>query len=65
MTNIGMNLKEYTSKELEVLTKAVIREQLMGGHDPDSEEYEILKQWEVKIIEARVDVKMKEHIQSN
>lgn len=65
MTNIGMNLTEYTGQELKILTRAIIREQVFGGYLPDSKEMEMLKQWEVKLIEATVTVAMREHIASN
>lgn len=61
----GMNLTEYTSQELQVLQTAVIREQVMGNHKPDSKEYEALKLWETKILEARVSVKLRENVQLN
>lgn len=60
-----MNLLEFTSDELQVLQKAIIREQVMGGHKPDSMEMEALKLWETKILEARVQVKMRENVTLN
>lgn len=62
---IGANLTDYTSEELKVLQTAIIREQVMGKHDPESKEYEALKLWETKVLEARVQVKLKENILLN
>lgn len=63
MTGVGMNLTEYTYKELRLLSTAVIREQTYGSQDKEPQE--ILSQWQTKLIEAMVQVKIKENIQSN
>lgn len=62
MTGIGMNLTEYTSKELTELQLAVLFRltNLQERHSPDLLGIERLQQWEVKIYEAKQIVLKKE-----
>jgi hypothetical protein len=68
----GSNLIEYTSEELNVLLDAVASytidfrmQRIQSGSNGPSKTIEILDQWAVKIIEARIDVRREEITQSN
>lgn len=65
MTGIGMNLTEYTSQELMELQLAIMfrLEQLENGFHEKA--IERLRQWEVKVYEAKQEVLKRERINQN